>query len=334
MKTAPGTLEVRVSLLILLVLLAVGAGVFVKQYSFNRAVLVARQLAAGQPAGAASAGAPSWLPAELREFGPPESFTPDNLYDKIDGKAELYLAAGFVQMNCQLFALKSASDQWLEWFVYDMGTFPHAFSVFSTQRRSEGQALPVAEFAYRTQNAVFFVCGGNYVEAVASSADPALMQAVAGMASRFVAANPGGTARLPELAALPTEDLEPGSYTLQSSDAFGFDQFKNVFTAQYKLGGAELTAFVMSCPGTAEAAASRDAYRAFLLANGGKETNSAGADAAGKPIEIMGSFEFVFSSGKLVAGVHAAPELAPGGQLAARLRERIEQPPGAAGEAK
>ena len=128
--------------IILLALLAIAGGVFLQQFNFNPAVLVAR--GAGQNAAARSftASQPvADLPPELREFGPLETFTPDNLYDKIDGKAELYLAAGFVQMRCQRFALKASPEQWLEWFVYDMGNLPQAFSVFSTQRRPEGRPL-------------------------------------------------------------------------------------------------------------------------------------------------------------------------------------------------
>ena len=173
--------EKWVGVLVLLCLAAIAGGIFLKQYSFNPAVLVARNL---EPKGAVSkttGNTGDWLPPELAVFGAPESFTPDNLYDKIDGKAELYLAAGFVRMNCQRFALKDATDQWLEWFVYDMGTVPQAFSVFSAQRRAEGQPLDLTEYAYRTRNSLYFICGSNYIEAVASSASEPLMNAMTGV---------------------------------------------------------------------------------------------------------------------------------------------------------
>ncbi len=308
---------------ILLCLLAVAGGVFLMQFSFNPAVLIGRYTeptsspdTASAPPGLAS------LPPGLKEFGPVEAFTPDNLYDKIDGKAELYLAAGFVQMHCQRFALKDAPDQWFEWFVYDMGNLPQAFSVFSTQRRAEGQTLDLTPYAYKTQNALYFVCGSNYIEAVASAASEPLTAAMLGLATRFVADHPAGESRLAQLEILPTENLVPGSFTLQSSDAFGFDRFKNVFTANYRSNDAEVTAFVTSCADARAAADLRDAYRAFLIANGGKELPSAGGEW-GKPIEIMGSVEIVFSKGTLVAGVHSAPSLAAAEQLARRVNERL-----------
>ena len=138
-------LERTLGLVVLLCLAAVTVGVLLKQASFNPAVLVAqtlegqRELPAGSTVPATDFIVP--FPDELEVFGPVESFTPENLYDKIDGKAELYLAAGVVGMRCQRFALKPAGEQWLEWFVYDMGTMPQAFSVFSTQRRTEGESV-------------------------------------------------------------------------------------------------------------------------------------------------------------------------------------------------
>ena len=315
-------LERTIGFVVLLFLLVIAGGVFRKQSSFNPAVLIAREIAPSQKPAQTLAAAIPWLPSELKEFGPAESFTPDNLYDKIDGKAELYLAAGVVAMHCQRFALKTADDQWLEWFVYDMGALPQAFSVFSTQRRTEGETLDLTDYAYRTQNAVYFVAGSNYVEAVASSANEPLMNATLELAKRFVAASPTSSERLPEFEIFPPENLVPGSQTLQSTDAFGFDQFKNVFTAQYRAHDADVMAFVTS-GSTAEAAAALSAaYRSFLLANGGKEIE-APASSLGKPVEIMGSVELVFSKGKFVAGVHSAPSVNVAVELASRLSERL-----------
>ncbi len=325
-EQAPRRLEKRICGVILLVLAGIAAGVFLKQYSFNPAVLVGSNSSPTPVAANASTNNLAWLPLELKEFGAPESFTPDNLYDKIDGKAELYVSAGVVAMNCQRFALKEAPDEWLEWFVYDMGKVPAAFSVFSTQRRSEGQPLDLTEYAYKTRNALFFVSGSNYVEAVASSASEPLMNAMLEMAKRFVSATAGGGTQMTEMQLLPVENMIAGSSVLQAADAFGFDQFKNVFTAQYKLEAAEAIAFVTTCSDANAANSLRDAYRAFLIANGGKETNLASsASGIGVPVEIMGTFEIVFSTGKFVAGVHSASTLVAAEELGKSLHQRLVQ---------
>jgi len=316
-------LERTVGAVVLLILLAIAGGIFLKQSSFNPAVRLSSEIASSQKAAEPAATAAPWLPAEFKNFGPAESFTPDNLYDKIDGKAELYLASGVVAMHCQRFALKTADDQWLEWFVYDMGTLPQAFSVFSTQRRAEGENLDVTDYAYRTQNAVYFVSGSNYVEAVASSANEALMNATLDLARRFVAASPKSSERLPEFDVFPRENLVSGSQTLQSADALGFDQFKNVFTAQYHVGNGDVMAFVTSCANADAADKLSAAYRSFLLENGGKELEGPISDL-GKPIKIMDAIELVFSKGKVVAGVHSAPSVDVAVELASRLGKQLK----------
>ncbi len=316
-------LERAVGAVVLLFLIAIAVGIFLKQFLLNPAVLVSREMSSAQKGEVVVAAATAWLPPELAEFGPAESFTPDNLYDKIDGKAELYLASGIVAMRCQRFALKTNGAQWLEWFVYDMGSLPKAFSVFSTQRRAEGETLDITDYAYRTQNAVYFVAGSNYVEAVASSSDEALLNATIDMATRFVAASPKSSERLPEFEVFPEENLVSGSQALQSSDAFGFDGFQNVFTAQYHFGNADVMAFVTSCSSAEAADKLSAAYRSFLLENGGKEAETP-APGLGKAISIMGTAELVFSKGKVVAGVHSAPSAEIAVELANRLNERLK----------
>jgi hypothetical protein len=269
------------------------------------------------------------LPPELSVFSAPETFTADNLYDKIDGKADLYLTAGFVGLKCQRLALKAANDVWMEWFVYDMGTLPQAFSVFSLQRRAEAQTLDLTEFAYQTQNSLYFVCGRYYVEAVTAMPTEPMMAAMRTMARQFVAANPSGAMRIPELKLFPPENMEAGSQGLQMANAFGFDQFTNVFTAKYRVpDGAtnvEVLAFLEMTKTSAAAAALRDAYRSFLLANGGKEIEAGEAASLGKPINFMDSVEIIFAEGNVVAGVHAAPDASSAIKVAQKLSDGLRK---------
>lgn len=322
-----GGKERWVGFIILPCLVVIAVGVFLKQFSFNPAVLVATASAPGtaQPASPSPGESAPTLPPEFAALSAPETFAPDDLFNKIDGKADLYLTAGFVQLRCQRFALKATNDVWMEWFVYDMGAQPQAFSVFSLQRRAEAQALDLTEFAYKTQNALFFVCGRYYVEAVTAMPTEPMMSAMLAMARQFVAANPPGATRIPELKLFPPENLEAGSQGLQVADAFGFDQFTNVFTAKYRVNNADVLAFLETTKTPADAAALRAAYRSFLLANGGKEIDSADTGLTGKPIDFMGNIEMVFSEGNVVAGIHAAPDTTSAAKIARLLADGLRK---------
>jgi hypothetical protein len=156
-----------------------------------------------------------------------------------------------------------------------------------------------------------------------------MMAAMRAMARQFVAVHPPGTAEIPELKLFPPENLEAGSQGLQIVDAFGFDQFTNVFTAKYRLPNSatntEVLAFLELTKTPAAAAALRDAYRSFLLANGGKEIESPDAASIGKPIEFMGNIEVVFSQDNALAGIHAAPDAASAAKVAQQLADSLRK---------
>jgi hypothetical protein len=324
--------EQGIGILILLCLVVIAAGFYYKQFSFNPAVLASASVApaaAKTAATAVSAEAPPDLPPEFTVMSAPENFGPDDVFNKIDGKADLYLTAGFVHLTCQRFALKATNDDWMEWFVYDMGTLPQAFSVFSLQRRAEAQTWDLTPFAYQTENALYFVSGRYYVEAVTAMPVPAMMTGMLAMARQFVTAHPAGASVIPELKLFPPENRQAGSEGLQMADAFGFDGFKNVFTAKYQLprGGTnmEVLAYLEITNTAAAASALRDAYRSFLLSNGGKEMESGETAVPGKPVNFMDSIEIVFAVSNIVAGVHAAPDAASAAAVARQLAESLRK---------
>ena len=217
----------------------------------------------------------------------------------------------------------------MEWFVYDMGTLPQAFSVFSLQRRAEAQSLDLTPFAYQTENSLYFVSGRYYVEAVTAMPVPAMMTGMLAMARQFVAAHPPGSAVIPELKLFPPENRELGNDGLQMADAFGFDGFTNVFTAKYRLpAGAtnvEVLAYLEMTKTPADATALREAYRSFLLSNGGKEMESGDTAVLGKPVNFMDSIEIVFAVSNIVAGVHAAPDAASAAAVARQLADSLRK---------
>jgi len=324
-----GLAEICVSSVILLILAIIAVGVFVKQSHYDRAMFLAAvpSGAAGKPSAPSPSAATSFvdLPGELMPLSAPETFNPDNLYDKIDGKAELYTSANVVGMRCQRFALKSDPGVWMEFFVYDMDNLRQSFAVYTMQRRAEAQPLDLTTYAYVTKNAMFFCCGRYYIESITALPVEEMMAAMLSVSRQFVVRNPPQETRLAEPDLFPAEHLVPNSYMFQPADAFGFDRFKNVFSAKYTLNSAEMMAFLTICPTAEEATALSAAYHQFLLANGGRKLPGTGKVPAGSLAEMLGSVELVFSHGKAVGGVHAAPSAEAAEQMAALLYEKIAE---------
>ena len=271
------------------------------------------------PAGAAAAPASaraeipdllsSW-PAVLRPMSTAEAFSPATLSDKIDGKAEVYLAAGVTGLRCQRLALAAAPTAWIELFVFDMGKPTNAFSVFSSQKRSDVTDLQLADYAYRAGNQLVFVHGPFYVELVATDEAPSTVDAENALARSYIVATAVSVHAdvSTDAARFPPDGLVAGSVTLLSTDVFGFDGLKDVFVAHYRDGKDELTLFVARRATVADASAGAEALRGFFLNDcGGKEIARPPSPAGAVIIDEGQSFEGVFTSGAFLLGVHQAP---------------------------
>jgi Family of unknown function (DUF6599) len=325
MARTPGKTESLIGYTILLALVVIAGGLFLTQFHYNAAVLTPSAL---QPEGSSPLAVPrpdlgALAPEGLVALSQPESFGPETLSDKIDGKAELYLAAGFVQLLTQRFSLKGNPQAWLELFLYDMGSSRNAFAVYSVQRREDGQRIDLGDFAYKTEDALFLVHGQYYVEVIASALGKGAAEILSALGRGVVEkvkATPEGIA---ELALFPAEHLKRDTISLLAADAFGFDRFRSVFTAQYRLGATELTAFLSQQARPAEAAKLAAAYHQFLLKNGGKEVKPGPGLAGVRMVELFGTYELVFSQGAVLAGVHGAEKKEAAEELARILKQRL-----------
>jgi hypothetical protein len=329
MTRSPSKTETFTLFVILAVLAAIGVGVFLKQFHFSPAILSADVLmATNTPSGQAHTGERDlavFLADGMLPMGAAERYNAENMSDKIDGKAELYLQAGFVGMQCQRFAAKNNPGAWMEACVYDMGNTRNAFAVFSGQRRSGAEKLSLTDFAYGTKNAVFFAHGRYYVELVAALEDRKMDEAMQAFARGFIAKTTVSKERIDELALFASEHLRADSVVLLAADAFGFAGFNNVFTASYGEGNAATTVFLSLRSTPEEAAKLSAAYYAFLTANGGAKMEPPANIPNGGLVNIMETFELIFSDGRVVAGVHAAESRAAAEALAVALSKHIRE---------
>jgi hypothetical protein len=325
MARTPGKTETLIGYAILLVLVVTAGSVFLAQFHHNAAVLTPSSL---RPESSSPSAVPrldlgALAPEGLVALSPPETFGPDTLSEKIDGKAELYLSAGFVQLFAQRFSRRGNPQAWLELFLYDMGSMRNAFAVYSVQRREDGQRIDLGDFAYKTDDALFLVHGQYYAEVIGPALGKSAAEILPAVGRGVVEKVKANREGLAELALFPTEHLKRETISLLAADAFGFDRFRSVFTAQYKLGETDLTAFLSQRTRPAEAAELAAAYHQFLLQNGGKEVKPGSGLADVRMVELFGTYEVVFSQGRMLAGVHGAEKRQAAEQLARILKERL-----------
>lgn len=326
----PSRPQTVVSLVIFLALMGIAAGIFLAQYRFNPAVLPKEAFLPAEGGNRTAVSPPEStslipLPRGLIPMSAPETFDTHNLSDKINGKAELYLSAGFIRLTSQRFSLEGASGLWIETFIYDMGSVQNAFSVFSAQRRMDSEPLDMAQYAYRTPNAFFLAQGPYYLEIIASAASAQAGAPMQKLAENFIRENPMETTAVGETELFPTQELVANSITLIATDAFGYDRFNQIYTAEYKSGGSRLTAYLSRRGTSQEAQELARAYREFLIAFGGQPVAAELPIKNAQVTEILESYEVVFSHGPFLAGVREAASLEGAKEMASRLYQRLKE---------
>jgi hypothetical protein len=326
-------LQTYLSLIILAALVITATGIFLWQFKYNPVVLnldniVSSTAETSQTQKPSSNQVPFPLPEGLATLSPPEVFEPSNLSDKINGKAELYLSAGFVGLHTQRFKRSDASNVWIEAFIYNMASNQNAFAVFSAQRRDDADSLNLTPHAYRTKNALFLVHGPYYLEIIASEASEDIFQPMLQFAQGFVDSLQVKSVQISEKNLFPKTDLIQNSISLIASDAFGFERFDNVFTARYTLDGAEIMAFISNRNSAGNAIELAEAYQKFLLTFGGRKMEIDLTIKDAMMVEILDTYEVIFSQGTYIAGIREAEDKARAKALAIRLSKQLKEATG------
>lgn len=327
LKTAPSSNERNLSLFLLGVLVLIGAIMIVRQAQYDpskwrRQALSNDDAVAEQQTDALPATRDDAVEG-LKPLSLPETYQANNLSDKINGKAELYLTAGFRHLQSRRFGLAGQPDQWMERYIYDMGQTRGSFAVFSAQRRSNVQPLGVTPHAYQASNGLFFVHGRYYVEIIAAQASENLQAKMQALAEAFVADWQANSQPLEELSHFPTRNLVPHSQALVANSAFGLDRLNWIYTARYEKDEAEGVAFISKRSSADEAAQLADAFRDYWMDYGGEALAAPSSLPDIQVVTILDSFEIVLVQDAYLIGVHEASTLDFGILLAGQLKRMI-----------
>jgi hypothetical protein len=253
-----------------------------------------------------------------------ESYSPETLSDKIDGKAELYLASDFQEMSCRSFAPGDLSQARVETFLYAMESPKDAFAVFSGQRRQGALPLTISPNAYATENAVFLTSGRFYIELVADKATPEIPPALEALAQSILSVLPRDDSQSADADLFPPNGLKKDSLRLAVTDALGMEGMENVYTAEYSLPRGEASAFLAVRATGEEARAQAQAYSSFLATNGFKDVQAPAGLAGAKVMALDNLVQVVMSKGRILAGVHDAVSAEAALELATALAASLE----------
>ena len=172
---------------------------------------------------------PRKLPEGWRQIGSPQVYNQKNLFNRINGQAELFFKYGFQKSVFTIYQNKNNSKDQIELDLYDMGNVLQAFGIFS-RFRSEDRPAGVGLESYVEDTSLLFYKGRYFVMLYATEADPSLLKRMAMTISSSI------TDSLPapkEIDYFPKDGLKPGSIEYYPEGLLGYQFFKRGFQGVY-----------------------------------------------------------------------------------------------------
>jgi hypothetical protein len=172
-----------------------------------------------------------------------EVFNRDNLYERINGAAPLFLENNFQEMTSLVY---TQDDEYITIQAYRHASPEDAFGMYASERSSDMTFYPgIGGEAQGDDYGLFFFAGCVYVKMSASSEGEAIAnvfkEIAGGLAEKIDA-----EAAYPALfASFPEEGLIPYSQSYITQNYIGHEFLKPAYTSNYTFEGKEIQIFVI-----------------------------------------------------------------------------------------
>jgi len=170
----------------------------------------------------------------------PEFFVGKNLYEYIDGGAELYHSYDFRQIITAEYQSKSNPDITIIVDIYDMTTPDNAFGVFSAQKDPSSNFVNIGIQGISGGGEIVFIKDKYYNKLTTFVDTPESNETLKKFALE-VADKIKGIDKIPEIFKIfPQEGMTKNSEGFILRNAFGCPEFNQVFTANYEINNEKI----------------------------------------------------------------------------------------------
>jgi len=179
-------------------------------------------------------------------------YTPDDLWNYINGAADAYLMLGFNELNIREY-VKGRSSIKAE--IYRFGDDSQAFGIYTMERSPGYRFIPVGVQGYNEEGAVHFYRGRYYVKIMSHSSSSRVNDAMLNIAG-LISSNIGGSGEFPSLLKLfPAEGLLKNQETYLLESVLGHEVLRGAFRASYDVSGDRFDIYLFNCSDPADAVA-------------------------------------------------------------------------------
>lgn len=317
-------LEVRIGIAILGGLVAVGAWVRYRGAHPDPSLLALGVELTGPQEQAVDRGPlPDMLALEDYREGRVRSFGPDNLFEKINGRADFFKSRGFAQLTTVTLQHADPTRS-IDVELYDMAGAEQALGTYAAERSPE--VTPQQDggsWFHREPNALFMARGDFYIRATAATGQAPVPAQLTHLRTQLQAALPAGERPWSEVLYVDGLDLPASAAAFVKENAFSFGFARNVHTATLSDGETQLFVTVAKNAGAAATLAARFLDQGF--ATYGEVTE---VDAKRFVTDrYLGRVSVATAQERFVFGVASAPDRETAAAELARLADALTDLP-------
>jgi hypothetical protein len=184
-------------------------------------------------------------------------YTPDNLYDLIDGAADVYLSYGFEKVYLADYGSGDGTEVRVE--LYRHNSTVNAFGIYSQERKPDYHFVAMGAQGYEDEGILNFLTGVYYVKLATHGAGPGVRRSLRAVAHAIARHLLQDTLLPSPLALFPTYGKITNGETYVADNFLGYGVLHSAYIAQYK-GEKPFQMFIIPCESSAAARAMLEAY--------------------------------------------------------------------------
>jgi hypothetical protein len=177
-------------------------------------------------------------------------YTPDDLWNYIDGAADAYLALGFLDLNITEY---KKGKRTIKAEIYRFGDDAMAFGMYSLERSPGYDFIKVGVQGYNEDGVVFFYKDRYYIKIITQSESKKVNESMKELAG-LIAARIDGKNEFPALLKLyPSEGLVRNQETYILESVLGHEFLRGAFRASYEVDNDRFDIYLFNCKSSEEA---------------------------------------------------------------------------------
>lgn len=168
-------------------------------------------------------------------------FTPDNLWNFINGAADNYLAYGFMDLHVAEY--KKGKDV-IKLEVYHHKNNTMSFGIYSSERSPSFRFVSLGSQGYIADGAINFFKGDYYVKIRTYSKKEKVLQSAQTLAQQVANMLPGESMMPEVISQFPSEGKKVNDETYINESVLGHSFLNNAFKANYESGDQVFSVYI------------------------------------------------------------------------------------------